>query len=234
MQAIAKRAASRAVTFRAAALLLLCLPEASGQAPAVSSRHLISEQAYHAALDEVFPRGDAGGLDVEYQLILRFEPSRHLESQIVIRAFADRRVEAVLYQPVGRSVWDVSNEQVVQGGTDSVTQIASRVRVQRQDCGVSWEVAHGWQSSFFQYLASSLGLLRAAARRYERTGTSEVVLDGTRYELWYTQGMVQLHWRFMDVEVDDSGATGSAPLPRLMNDVRLYAAEHANRKPNAP
>ena len=75
-------------------------------APAASAG-AVSLSTYRSILDRVFPRPEPDFREVDYQVVLRFEPSFDRESQIIINARKDRTYDIVEYRLDSREgIWD--------------------------------------------------------------------------------------------------------------------------------
>jgi hypothetical protein len=94
-----------------------------GQQP----NQVVSEETYYRVLDIVFPRTDADTNKTVFQLVLRFQPSFHATSQIVVRRRVDR-VEVVEYTSPDGNIYDKLNDILAHGGKEDSVTMAKSIR----------------------------------------------------------------------------------------------------------
>ena len=183
--------------------------------------YLPSNQVYEAVLDRIFPRDRKGQI---YVIFLRFAPSGRAESQITIKGdFAGSEVlESTV---IGNSTIVATLEGFLRrGGAESdLDQMAKLVAVRTRAVAANSSQAATWASEFLDALSASLPALRAERERAERTRLQDMVLDGTRYSVWYRQGAVENYSLSFAFDDSDSleAAGGTLPVARWMNAVRL-------------
>lgn len=215
-------------------VLLLSAGAALGQDPALQAHSIVSQETYSHVLDLVFPRALSTSLKVDFAFALRFEPSTHPESQIVIVAKHGGGVEVTRYSPEGGNVFARLNASLAQGARENASEMARLIRAERTLIPVPDGQVRQWQSMFFADVLSSISDLRKASERYQKpNGEQEVVLDGTHYELWYAQGDSELSWHRLDVEIDNPDSPGFYGIVKWMNAVRVYVERAAEREPPA-
>jgi hypothetical protein len=189
--------------------------------PSPPSSVSLTEQAYDQVLDRIFPRELFAGRNLAYTMILRFTPSFAAESQLVIRVGLDKSVEARLYAVERRSAADTAEEYVKRTGQQDIVKIAAAIEVTERRLQVDFQEVERWHSQLYDALDSSVRELKRSAAEYLKSGTVDVVLDGTTYDLWYAQGTLESHWRYVDV--DANGREVVVPLTRWLNMVRSAA-----------
>ena len=125
----------------------------------------------------------------------------------------------------------LANEYIKKTGSVDVEQILKRVQTIRQTLPVSSGQAALWHLEFLKSLDESSIQLQQDFLARNKTGETTVFLDGSTYELWFDQGVTQVHWASMDEEVNDVGPAGSTPLAKWMNEIRRYALDHLKGQP---
>jgi hypothetical protein len=206
--------------------LLLASAAYAANAAAPVHRHL-SLEAYGRILNLVFPHKEPDASVILYEMVLRFMTSKHSESEVVIDVYQTGRTEGWLFQVPGPSVWNTANEYVQKSGREDVEQIAKLVRRSKREINISPDQAEAWHAACLESLGQATTVLKAEEVATKKTGEVEIYLDGSTYELWFSQAATEIHWRSMDQEVDDSGSAGGSPVAAWMNDVRRYALSAA-------
>jgi hypothetical protein len=216
-------------------LFIATAANADCQIAAPEKHPIVSSEAYDRVLDSVFPRDYTHSPKLDYVLILRFEPSFHAESQVVIQTLDGGKVDAWLYTSTSGGIWQTCNDYIERTGREDAAEIARSIHSQKDSIVVSKTKAREWHASLFSSLSQSVDELKKASEEREKTGSMTIVLDGTRYELSYVQGMVELHWEFWDVEIVEPRSTSVSALARWMNGIRKYAVDQIGSKhPGAP
>ena len=85
---------------------------------ALKSNKVISQETYNQVLDILFNRDESAK---NYLLVLRFGPSFHPESQIVIRGGGDK-VEVLEYTSMSGNIYSKLNEIISHGGKEDAVQ----------------------------------------------------------------------------------------------------------------
>ena len=194
---------------------------ASPQAGVASQPTVLSTDGYGRILDAVFPHESVPSLKVAYTMVLRFEPNQGPESQLLLRVWRDGHTETTLYTVRNGSVWNLANAYVAQKGEHDVAAIAGSIPVEKKQLEIDSAKVDRWRAQLFETLRASDSQLQKAAAEYARDGSRDAVLDGTRYELWYSQGETDLHWAFSDIDMNDLPARAHLPLARWMNAVHV-------------
>jgi len=195
-----------------------------GQAGSV--RNLSSptpQETYSIVMDLLFPREDSDPSKVVYELVLRFQPSFHYTSQIVIRRRTDKleviehKADVNVYNEVNR-ILGRSTE------SEDPVKIAKSISVTRREVNVPNPEIARWYKSFFKAMSESTKTLSEKGMEFDRTnGKETVILDGTLYKLWYRNLLDELSFTLYDEEPAAPGsrsATGSVELVRWMNTIR--------------
>lgn len=196
------------------------------QSPPLVAHPHISSDAYEHILDEVFAHKEPGARQLQYSLVLRFMTSKHAESEFVLFVLRDGTAQGNLFQVSGSSVWTTANEYIQKHGTADVLQIAKQVHVAGSSIPISQDQASLWYSSLLRNIERSTVQLQQEMVTLKKTDETTVFLDGSTYELWFDQGMTDIHWTVMDEEVDNVRPAGHSPIARWMNDVRQYTLRH--------
>jgi len=181
---------------------------------------LISAEGYERLLDSIFPREQIASLKVGYTMILRFEPNQGPESQLLFRVWYDGHIDAQMWTVKSGSAWRLANEYITRTGNEDIATVARLVAVEKTQIELNATQVQKWHTSLFDILRSSDSQLQKAAAEYFKQGVTDAVLDGTRYEFWYTQGMIEARWTFFDIDVNDLATRANLPLARWMNEVR--------------
>jgi hypothetical protein len=188
--------------------------------------HLISPDAYGHILDIVFSREAPDAAQLQYSFVLRFMSSRHTESEAAISVLRNGMVQARFSKVAGPSVWDVANDYIHKTGDTDVQQIAKLIHITKQVLPVSSSQAALWYAGLMRSMAQSSTQLQQETATFKKTGETTIFLDGSTYELWFQQGLTQVHWTVMDEEVDDASTVGRSFIAKWMNEVRRYAVSH--------
>lgn len=192
----------------------------SSQDSSQKSFRVVSEETYNRVVDILFPRDDPDRSKTVFELVLRFEPSFHSMSQIVIRKRKDK-VEVVEYTSLDGNIYDKLNETLEHGGKEDAVAMAKSIRVRQREISVPSAQVKRWYATFFYSLAVTSKTLRERGEEFDRTGGSEtILLDGTTYSLWYKQRLNRMSFSLYDVEVDTPDADNEFKLVQWMNAVR--------------
>lgn len=183
------------------------------------SSPVIGEDAYNHVLDILFPRDKPASDGTIWVIVLRFKPSSHPESQIVIRKSVSK-VEVIEYTSPDGSIYNKLNEALARGSEEDAVELAKLIRVMRTEVSVPPTFIRRWQATLFGNIPPTTKALRAALEKADKTGAESFVLHGTFYDLWYEQGLNKMSFNLYDVEVDKSGSDGEFKLVRWMNAVR--------------
>lgn len=206
------------------ALSLASSISAIGQVPASREQPqrtypVVSRETYLQVLDTVFPRNDPDPSKTIFEFVLRFGPSFHVTSQIVIRNRGDR-TELIEYTSLDGNIFDKLNETLARGGKEDVTTLARSIRVRRREILIPEVQIRGWYGQFFEALEVTGKTLKQNGEESLRTRSVTLVLDGTIYEVWYKQGLTEISLSLYDVEVDTRGSDGELKLVQWMNSIR--------------
>ncbi|HYW73742.1 MAG TPA: hypothetical protein VE961_22150 [Pyrinomonadaceae bacterium] len=183
---------------------------------AVKSDKIISQEAYNRVLDILFPRDEPRG---DYGLVLRFKPSFHPESQVVIKRGVDK-VEVIEYTSLNGNIYSKLNELMSHGAKDDPAELAKFIKVRRKSIQVPYAQIKQWHASFLESFGQSLIAFRKRSEEFDKAGTISVVIDGTFYDLWYGQGVNDMSFSFYDEEVSDKLPDGQLKVVQWMNAVR--------------
>jgi hypothetical protein len=185
---------------------------------------VISRETYLRVLDAVFPRNDPDPSKTIFEFVLRFRPSFHVTSQIVIRNRGDR-TELTEYTSLDGNIFDKLNETLARGGKENVTALAKSIKVRQREILIPETQMKGWYDRFFEAVEVTGKTLKQTGDESFRTRSVTLVLDGTIYEMWYKQGLSEISLSLYDVEIDTSGSDGELKLVQWMNSIRREAAK---------
>jgi hypothetical protein len=181
-------------------------------------RH-VSAATYQGVLDKVFARDR---LARSCNLFLRFEPSSRPESQIAIRKSltATEVSELVLADSTG--VGNSLARLVQSGAREDVDEMARKFSVRTRIVHVPDAQVTVWINGLFESLPAAFPVLRSERQRAEREQLQSMMMDGTRYSIWYSQGPIQqyqLAFSFDDYDADGKPG-GALAVTKWMNTIR--------------
>jgi hypothetical protein len=211
--------------------LAVCLTSTAcpAQDSATDTHPIVSSVAYGRILDTVFSQKKPKTSQLQYSMVLRFMSSKHTEAEVVVNVFNGGKAEATLFKASGSSVWNIANDYIQKTGREDVEQIAKLVQTTKQPVSISPVQAALWHSGALKSLGQSSGELQQDIVALGKTGETTIFLDGTTYELWFNQGLTEIHWIVMDEEVNDANAAGRASIAQWMNKIRRYAFDHIEK-----
>ena len=212
----------RIISFTVLSIVAATVGSQSGsshQETGLKSNKLVSEETYKRVLDIVFPRDEPRG---DYYLVLRFRPSFHPTSQVVIKRGLRGldKVEVIEYTSLSGNIYMKLNELMSHGGKEDAVDMAKLIKVRRRSLRVTIAQGKHWHTSFLQSLGESLKTLRERSEQFDKAGTIDVVLDGTFYDIWYSQDISDMSFNFYDEEVSDQQPNGQLKLVQWMNALR--------------
>jgi len=185
---------------------------------------VVSWKIYYAVLDTVFPRTDPDTSTTTFELVLRFEPSFHATSQIVIRNRGDK-TKIIEYTSPDGNIFDKLNEALGHGAKEEAATLAKSIQVKRREIAMPEAQIKGWYKDFFDSLTATGKTLQQRGEESLKTRSVTVVLDGTTYNLWYQQGLNKTSLSLYDVEIDTPGSDGELKLVQWMNRIRREVAK---------
>jgi hypothetical protein len=180
---------------------------------------VVSRETYNRVLDMVFPRDDPDTSKTIFEFILRFRPSFHSTSQVLIRKRVDR-IEVVEYTSPDGNIFDKLNDMLDRGRKEDAVALAKSIRVKRREINVTDTQIKRWYATFFDGLAATEKTLNERGEQSDKTRTLKVILDGTTYDVWYKQSLNELSLSLYDVEVETSASDGELKLVQWMNSIR--------------
>ncbi len=203
-------------------------PVAAPAKPTLAAQ--MSVEGYDHLLNVLFPADHGTHPGLDYTLVLRFEPHFHPESQIVLRRFHNNKVEATYDRVVSGNAWRAAYAQGDQLSNSQYETIAKTIPTRHSSFTATDFDVQQWHAELLPLLSQGFTHLRKASKQIQRSGTWDVMTNGTRYELWLIQGDDEVHLISWDSEVEPlpSGTTG---LVRWMNLIRWQAAGHTLATP---
>lgn len=182
----------------------------------LKSHKTVSREIYDRVLDILFPRDEPAS---NYCIILRFRPSLHPESQVVIRKNLDK-VEVIEYISLSGNIYSKLDELMSHGGKEDAVEMAKLIKVHRRSIQVPNAQANQWHTNFLESLGELVKTFRKRSDEFDKAGTIDVVLHGTFYDLWYSQDVSEMSFSFYDEEVSDQQPNGILKTVQWMNAVR--------------
>jgi hypothetical protein len=164
----------------------------------------------------LFPRDEPAK---NYLLVLRFEPSFHPESQIVIKG-GGNKVEVLEYTSLSGNIYSRLKEVLSHGGKEDAVEMAKLIKVRRRSIGMSDSKVKQWHAGFLHSFDELSKSFHDQTEQLDKEGSITVVLDGTLYEFWYSQGVSKTSFSVWDEEVSDRQPNGVLKVVRWMNGVR--------------
>jgi hypothetical protein len=215
--------------FLAAALIVASVSIVTGQSNSSQDKPqgvypVVSWETYNRILDMVFPRDDLDTSKTVFEFVLRFEPSFHSTSQVVVRKRLDR-IEVVEYTSPDGNIFDKLNELLDRAGKEDAVAMAKSIRVKRREIAISDTQIKRWYATFFDSLVVTTKSVRAKGEKSDKSHTATFVLDGTTYNVWYKQNLETFSLSLYDVEVDTPGSDGELKLVQWMNSIRREVAK---------
>ena len=215
---------SRTASSAAIALFILtnghpCLAQ---EAPKVIPQ--VSLDGYKELMDTIYPPPNRRGPGL-FNLVIRFDPSFHAESELIVQVNRDGTAEADLYSVVGPSVWSTACEYVRRNGKEDLPEIAKSIKMTKTVTFLSAEKMNWFRTGLSAAIAGTQKKLDEEAVDYQRDGNTTLTLDGTSYSLKYAQVLSNVSWSFVDAE---EGALDNAyrwPLVRWMNRLKGFVLE---------
>jgi hypothetical protein len=186
---------------------------------------LLKLDQYEYLLDVLFPIDRSMPLDLDYMMVLRFEPHLHPESQVVVRRWHDGRIEATIQQVVSGNAWRSAYALVTPGQPLDFPAMAQSVKVRENKVLLNDEQVRAWHQAMFPAIEQQFSHVRSVDREIGRKGKHQAESTGTRYEMWFIEQDDEVHAVAWDTEID-ALPTGSYALTKWMNEVRFYAANH--------
>jgi hypothetical protein len=212
---LAVLSATLAVTLQVGVCAQSSVPHQGLQAP----RPVIDDATYNSVLDIVFPRDEPFSGRTAWSIVLRFKPNAKPESQIVIRSRSNK-VEIIQYMPTDGSVYNKLNEVLEQGGRQGAVDLARSISVSRRDLSVPHAKVKRWYSTLFDSIAGTTKSLRETLELADNTGVESVVLHGSVYDLWYSQGLKSMSFSLYDVDVSDARSSAELKIVQWMVTVQ--------------
>jgi hypothetical protein len=186
--------------------------------PAKSSP-VVSQVTYNKVLDVLFSWADSDPNKTVFTIVLRFKPSFHTESQIVLRRRLDK-VEVRDYVSLDGSIYGKLNEVLMRTGNEDAVEMAKLIQVKRRTMEIPYSQVKQWHMSFLANINDLHKAFKRSSEEYDKAGTVALRLDGTFYDLWYEQGLNKMSFSLYDEEIDALRSTGDFKLVQWMNGVR--------------
>jgi hypothetical protein len=156
--------------------------------------------------------------------ILRFEPSFSPECQIVLKE-GPRQTAIIYYKSLDGNMFQRMNQLIRDGVKQDPDTLAAKLHVSVKTTEIPRNLLVKWNHEFLQSIAESANALEQLAAQ-DRTGSTLVVLDGTKYLIEYIQGTSQLRAELYDVNTSKDGATPKFGTVKWMITVQKYAESH--------
>ncbi len=172
-------------------------------------------EVYRQILDTALPiKLDEGGTS-KFSIVLRFLPSFHPESQIVIRYDGGDTV-SVEYMAAKVQLSAVLRKYFSGTRTPDIAKAATLMEVRAELLRVSTETVRDWFHEFWSSLSAS-------AEPLERKGFArEIQVDGTQYMLQYQEGTNHLTFQYAGSELNQDVNTAGNDLPLVKWMIKIY------------
>jgi hypothetical protein len=190
----------------------------------------VSEATYRRVLDILFSNFGEEEEDVRTFMILtlRFAPSSHPESQIVIKT-SRGDIQVLEYTSSSGNIYRRLNDALARGEREDPSELAKQFSIKKRTIDVSARQVRQWHGGFLDALSRTKGVLQKKANRFERTGEETLAVDGTFYDVLYKQGLNRIALRFYDYEIMKSTRNGEFEMVRWMNSLRLQVGKLGSR-----
>ena len=183
---------------------------------ALKSHKVLSHETETRVLDILFPRDETAK---NYLFVLRFRPSFHPESQIVVKGDGDK-IEVLEYTLLSGNIYDKLDDVLAHGGSEDAVEMARLIKVRRRSIEVPYSKVKQWRAGFLGSFCELSKSFRDQTEKLDKKGTITLVLDGTYYDLWDNQGMNKMSFSFYDEEVSEQQPNGALKMVQWMNAVR--------------
>lgn len=173
---------------------------------------VVSVETYYKVLDLVFPRDILQNQKLNYVFVLRFEPTFHPESQIVISE-SEGKFEVVKYTALNGGVEMQLNQTVQRTQREDVNELARSIRIRKERSTVSLKTLRSLRASF-------LDNLRLSEQQRDNAPKDQitVIADGTGYRLWY-RGETEVQSEFTGSNMTTPARPDESPLISWMKGV---------------
>jgi hypothetical protein len=190
------------LAFCFAAFLVALAPTASSEGQTNSQAlgaggayHPIDQGSYEESLGLAFPPMPAMTKGTVFAMRIRYRPAFDPESQVLV-VLTQNATAAVDYAVAGEQIYAKANAMMRNGGPGDPAAIARGISVRHDRREMGSARALEWQRGMIQSLtATLLSWPRETGELYRRS-TRQVFLDGTTYDLSYSQGGTSFTWRF--------------------------------------
>ncbi len=175
-------------------------------------------ERYDRVCDLLFPRDET--YPRLYTIVLRYRPSFSGASQIQISKTEDQYRVVYAHLPEGdATIWEQMTAFSQRTGNYRVEDIAAQIKVKRQVLLLSE--------------SDLAGVMRDLQRVTMILPESTIVIDGTRYDLWYENvgETFQMHYSFTDTDFGSKHYL--YPLAEWMNKVRQLVRKRSDRTKSA-
>ena len=188
-----------------------------------------SLKVYQEVLENIFPPPDRN-LDGVCHFVLKFAPTRHPESELIILVRRDGTGRATLYSVAEPSAFTIVDDYISSTGNGDVNEIAKLIHLKKLVTVIPASQMASMRSELNKGIADTVDKLRRDAATVQGGGSYTMVIDGTIYDLAFEQAGSTLRWHFDDLEVEDPDNTFLWPLVRWMNHLRTYMLGQATDK----
>lgn len=179
------------------------LPAQSAKPPQPEVTPTISLQTYQRILDLAFATRGSAGSRPFLGLTVRIMPAFDPESQVamVLAGAGSAKVDFVV---ASENMFYAANTLLRSTGENRAEMLAPKLSVKHYNLSISSERVLRWQTELFQSLIPTLTTMQDELNDKYQGRPVNLLLDGSTYELWFTQGSQDIH-----ISVPE-GATPSA------------------------
>jgi hypothetical protein len=141
------------------------------------------------------------------------------ESQIVIKGGGDK-VEVLEYTSLSGNIYGKLNNLIAQGSKEDAAELAKFIKVRRRTIEVPYAQVRQWHAGFLDGLEELSKSFKEQTEQLDKESSITVVLDGTLYEIWYSQGVSKTSFSVWDEEVSERQPNGRLRVVQWMNAIR--------------
>jgi hypothetical protein len=155
----------------------------------------ISLETYHHIMDIIFAPKDKPQGAIAFSLNVRIAPAFRPESQVNLTLLQDRTTRAE-YVVAEKNVYYGINELLRTTGESRAEALAQKTPVKRHALNSPPALLMKWQQELAERLSPNFLVLQPDLQKMLLRQPATVVVDGDSYEVWYRQGLTDLHINF--------------------------------------
>lgn len=183
------------------------------------SSSVVSQEDYKNVLDKLFPLESLENENTFFTIILRFKPSFHPESQIIIKK-GYKEIQVIEYKSSDGNIYQKLNRFISESKNKDISKISNQIAINKKIITISNNKLNKWHLEFLSGFENLWKYFDKTNKYFDKQNNVLIVADGTFYEIWYKQEMNQVHFQLYDVEINDSKISGELDIVRWMNKIR--------------